>query len=192
MSSESSPSTQLQSGDIKSQDAVILSKYPGSQRVERCYHSPQPKNNSYRRLFIIFIALVMWPISPTATLPFERALVLVTGVYSNIKPMAPNELRKLFLGVPIYKGSRKLVPLLNMTDKFVHEVFLQKIVFMSADIYDNQLTSRRTFDRNSILSINQLRKLLISKNNSVSYMWRENAQIDPRLKVIQTLWTVQK
>lgn len=180
------------SNRAKQRKPLVFSRHPLAMPDAYSFQKEKLPTKRIRQLLFVFFALILWPTSSATIFPIERALVLVAGVYSDIKPLAPDELRRLFLGMPIYKESRKLVPLINLTDRFVHEVFLQKIVFMSAEIYAKQLTLRRAIDRHLSLNINQLQKQLINNDSSVSYMWRKAARIDPRLKVIQTLWTVQK
>ncbi|MEQ6341128.1 MAG: hypothetical protein M3A44_05595 [Gammaproteobacteria bacterium] len=59
-----------------------------------------------------------------------RHMVLVAGANAYIPPLTSAEVRKLFLGVVIIKDGQRIEPLLNLTNPLLHEVFLQKVIFM--------------------------------------------------------------
>ncbi len=121
-----------------------------------------------------------------------RHLVLVSGAMSNVPQLTPAEVRKLFLGVVLVKDGRRIEPLLNATEPLLHEVFLQKIIFMSADNYQRQLNARiaatgdprpqQYSDRWQLISA------LRTRRGSVSFMWNKDVRAQMGLKVIQELW----
>jgi hypothetical protein len=122
----------------------------------------------------------------------ERHLVLVTASASKITPLSPTEIRKLFLGLPISQNSLRLEPVHNASDPLLNEVFLQKIIFMSARSYDHQLMSQvfRSGGHRP-LSYNDadaLAAALRDKPGTLSYMWSSGAQQIPGIKVVQELW----
>lgn len=124
----------------------------------------------------------------------QRTLVLVGEQHLQTTAVSPIELRRLFLGFPINQNQHNLTPLINMTDPLLYEVFLQKVVFMSANTYEKQLSARliRTEEKvmpTRIYDTKTLIKRLSGNKNAVTYMWQESAKLYPNLKIIQVLWT---
>ena len=123
-----------------------------------------------------------------------RYLVLVSGAMSNVPQLTPTEVRKLFLGVKLIKDGQRIEPLLNATEPLLNEVFLQKIIFMSADNYQRQLNARiaatgdprpqEYFDRWQLISA------LRTRRGSVTFMWNKDVRVQAGLKVIQELWQI--
>ena len=122
----------------------------------------------------------------------ERRLVLVTASISKITPLSPTEVRKLFLGLAVTQNSLRLEPLHNASDSLLNEVFLQKIIFMSAQNYERQLMSQvfrlgghrpiRYTDAGKLVTVLQ------GTPGALSYMWLSSAQQIPGIKVVQELW----
>lgn len=122
----------------------------------------------------------------------ERRLVLVTASTSNITPLSPTEVRKLFLGLAVTQNGLRLEPLHNVSDSLLNEVFLQKIIFMSAQSYERQLMSQvfrlgghrpiRYTDADKLITVLQ------DTPGALSYMWLSSAQQIPGIKVVQELW----
>lgn len=121
-----------------------------------------------------------------------RRLVLVSSSHADIPQLAPTQVRKLYLGAPLVMDGKRIEPLRNTSDRLLYEVFLQKIVFMSARSYERQLLSQvfrggggqpQAYENTDDLS-NAL------KNNPymVSYMWSDTVAERAGLKVIQELW----
>ena len=106
--------------------------------------------------------------------------------------LTPNEVRKLFLGVVLVKDGQRIEPLLNATEPLLNEVFLQKIIFMSADNYQRQLNARiaATGDPRpqEYTERGQLINALRNRRGSVSFMWNKDVRAQMGLKVIQELW----
>ena len=131
-------------------------------------------------------------VSTTTGAAEARYLVLVSGAISHVPQLTPNEVRKLFLGVVLIKDGQRVEPLLNTTDHLLHEVFLQKIIFMSRDNYQRQLTARiaSTGDPRPQEYTDrwQLISALRSRRGAVSFMWNKDVRVQIGLKVIQELW----
>lgn len=133
-------------------------------------------------------------VSTSAVAAEARYLVLVYGALSHVPQLTPNEVRKLFLGVVLIKDGQRIEPLLNTTDPLLHEVFLQKIIFMSGDNYQRQLTARiaSTGDPRPQAYTDrwQLISALRSRHGAVSFMWNKDVRAQMGLKVIQELWQI--
>jgi len=121
-----------------------------------------------------------------------RHIVLVAGANAYVPPLTPAEVRKLFLGVVITKDGQRIEPLLNLTDPLLHEVFLQKVVFMSSENYQRQLFTRISHlgdPRPQEYSDSwQLISALRSRPGAVSYMWAQDARPRMGLRIVQELW----
>ena len=129
----------------------------------------------------------------TAVAEDNQRLVLVADARSNLPPLTLRELRRAYLGVPVVKAGRRLQPLINLTDEHLYEVFLQKVMHMSSQTYQRQLTSRflRAKGRRPPVYRNQhsLLEVLSKEHNAVTYiLWDEEAKKYAGLKIIAVLW----
>lgn len=122
----------------------------------------------------------------------RHSLVLATSSASSIPSLTVQEARKLFLGVPLEKGGEHPVPLLNVSDPLIYEVFLQKVAFMSANAYESQTISvvfRLGGKRPE--SFNDLKNLVdaLQQNpGTVTYLWEDQVMANQGLKAVNVLW----
>jgi len=123
----------------------------------------------------------------------QRSLLLVCSDNSTLESLSHEEVRKLFLGVPMIKDQVRLKPLLNASDPLATDVFLQQIIFMSKRGYERQLVSRvfRLGDQRppKYDNIDTLVKELLNTPGSVSYMWSGQFDDQAGLKSLGVLWT---
>ena len=122
----------------------------------------------------------------------SQTLVLVTASNSPVNKLPPGQFRKLFLDVPVKSNGQLLVPLINMSDDLLYEIFLQKVVYMSKRHYERMLISKtfRTgrprparFDNNE-----ELVKALKTIPGAVSIMWEKTARKNREIKIVQVIW----
>ncbi|MGH8603331.1 MAG: hypothetical protein ACREXR_11335 [Gammaproteobacteria bacterium] len=123
----------------------------------------------------------------------ERTVVLAASATSDIPPLTVPEIRKLFLGVPLDKHGKRIIPLLNNSNRLLYEVFLQNVAFMSAPAYEQQVLSivfrlggkrpDRYLDPNALLDA--LRK----NPEAVTYLWDDQVREDQDIKLVSKLWT---
>jgi len=149
------------------------------------------------RLYSIHIVILLLIIKLITTSVFageerHQTLVLVVANDSLIKKLRPGLFRKLFLAVPVASNDQALVPLINTSDDFLYEVFLQKVVYMSKRHYERMLISK-TFrtgrPRPARFSDNtELVKALNSTPGSVSVMWKRTARQEKSIRIVQVLW----
>jgi hypothetical protein len=92
-----------------------------------------------RSLLISAGALCLRPLMASAQ---EGSLVLVAGTKSPLPAIAAHEVRRVYLGVPLVVGDKEVVPLLNLTALETKELFLQKVLFMSAPVYERHMVGR--------------------------------------------------
>lgn len=147
-----------------------------------------------RLTVVLLCAIALLSITATAH-AVERQMVLVTDAATPLPALSSLELRKLFLGMSLEKQGRQLVAVNNDADALLHEVFLQKVMFMSAHDYERQLLStmfRTGASRPPAVSdTRQLQDLLRAQPNTVTYvtyMWASDAQALSGVSVVQVLW----
>lgn len=140
----------------------------------------------FSKLNILLISLLF-------SLPvFSKELVLVGATVANYAALSPFEVRKIFLGYPIRRDNNLLVAIINKSDETNYQIFLQKVVHLSARNYERRLMSK-TFRTGTptVLEVDNLpalKKKLLSNAFNVSVMWVEDVESQSDLKVIQTLW----
>ena len=138
--------------------------------------------------------LVFWVV---ACLPFslcaqEEHLVLIAARDSDITPLSMIELRRLFLGFPVRRGGRPVVPVLNRSSEQSYQVFLQAVMAMSARAYHRHLLRR--FYRSGIRPPEEVRELktlldvVKYRPGAVTYVIRKRLPDDPDIKIVQELW----
>ncbi|MCQ8117378.1 hypothetical protein [Methylomonas rosea] len=136
-------------------------------------------------LLMLLGAQSLWAIT-------RHSLVLATSTNSSMPALTVQEARKLFLGVPLEKGGEHPVPLLNISDPLIFEVFLQKVAFMSANAYESQTISvvfRLGGKRPE--SFNDLKSLVdtLQQNpGTVTYLWEDQVRANQGLKAVNVLW----
>jgi hypothetical protein len=93
-------------------------------------------------------------------------VVLVVGENSPIEKLSPLELRKAYFGIVVRYDNQIIRPFRNSSDPQLNRIFLQSVVAMSER------------------SVRALR----DHPNSISYMWRSDAERSVGIKVIKLLW----
>lgn len=119
----------------------------------------------------------------------DRTLVIVIGADSELTPLNAKELRKLYLGLKVKKNGEPIKPVQNYSDEILHEVFLQKIMYMTSRTYQRQL-KLRTIRKGSkppieFSSNKPIVNLLENNKNSIAYMWKTDAENTPNIRVLQ-------
>jgi hypothetical protein len=121
----------------------------------------------------------------------EAHLVLVASLKSQLPFIPASDVRRLFLGVPLMHAEKEVVPLLNGSVVKTKEPFLQKVLFMSAPVYERPMVGRVL--RNGgprILEFqdgNALVQALTSNPKAISFMSGQEAQKAASLKVLGNL-----
>lgn len=123
---------------------------------------------------------------------FGKELVLVSSTTANYEPLSSFEIRKIFLGYPIKRENTLLIAVRNKSDDEGYQIFLQKVIHLSARNYERRLMSK-TFRTGTptVLEIDTLSALktkLLNNEFNISVMWLEDVELDSNLKVMQRLW----
>jgi hypothetical protein len=143
-----------------------------------------------RRAVLIGIGAMPWLAQPA--LAQDSGLVLVASARSSLPMLSGEETRKLYLGIPFTHAGREVVPLINNTNAQVRELFLQKVLFMSAQTFERQSVGRVFRNGgNRIAEFQQLPELsaaLAADPNSVSFMMPATVGTLSGVKVLSELW----
>ncbi|HEY9198419.1 MAG TPA: hypothetical protein VIR60_03560 [Gammaproteobacteria bacterium] len=149
----------------------------------------------YWSSFVAMLAAVLFVAAPYAAVAQsddDRRLVLIASGDSGITALSAAEIRKLFLGVVVEQQGRSLVALRNQTDPVLHEVFLQKVMFMSGPMYERTLLTRllrtKATRPEAYDSEPALLQALHTNPGAVTYMWADRAAELPDLRVVVELW----
>jgi hypothetical protein len=122
----------------------------------------------------------------------RQSLVLATSTESSLPALTVQEARKLFLGMQIQKAGAHPVPLLNISDPLIFEVFLQNVAFMSASVYENQSLSvvfrlggkrPERFD-----DLKTLVAALQQNPGTVTFLWENQVRENEGIKTVNVLW----
>jgi len=142
---------------------------------------------------LIMTLLVSLSLSFTA---FGKQLVLVSSTAANYEPLSSFEVRKIFLGFPIKRKNTLLTAIRNKSDEESYQVFLQKVIHLSAKNYERRLMSKTfrtgTTSVSSIATLPALTNKLLSNKSNLSVMWRKDVEVNHNLKVVQVLWVEEK
>jgi hypothetical protein len=117
----------------------------------------------------------------------EQRIAIVASAGSGIKVISAKRVRRAYLGASIVLDGVEIKPLLNQTDKFAEEVFLQKVLFMSAEAYERQLLARGFRGGSRPKAYENLTDLLAALHNdnaTITFMLYETAINTPGILII--------
>lgn len=121
-----------------------------------------------------------------------REMVLVTATGSTIPKLSKKEIRRLYLGKKVKINGAFIDVINNRSDDLLHEVFLQKFIFMSSRTYHRLLVAKILRHGGNkpaeYLDKTRLANALKSNPQAISYMWRTTATQLTDVKISQTLW----
>jgi hypothetical protein len=139
----------------------------------------------------ILLGLGALALRPNHVFAAESSLVLVAGSRSHLPAISANDVRKIYLGVPLVLGEKEVVPLLNVSVSETKELFLQKVLFMSGPVYERHIVGR--VFRNGGMRIAEyqdgaaLANALSSNLQSISFMAGQDARKQSALKILGDL-----
>ncbi len=146
------------------------------------------RNVSLTGIAIALLVGAIGLVGPRLADAAEPKLVLVASAKSAMAPISAAEARRLYLGVPLVQDGHEVAPLRNGADPGTHELFLQRVLFMSAQAYERQMSGRvYRSGGNRIPEYANQRELvdrLVSEPWSVTYMSLEAASGQPNLKIV--------
>lgn len=153
------------------------------------------ERNFSMRAFQVLLAVLVLAVSVTALSASgrdEHVVLVMSSRAAQPGQFAASELRRLFLGMPVFRDGDKVVPLLNASNKEVYQAFLQKVMFMSEANYQRQLVLRvfrRGGNRPAIYhKTEHLVQAMEAIPNGVSFMLQSEVEHLNDVEVVQPLW----
>jgi hypothetical protein len=122
----------------------------------------------------------------------ELRLLLITRAEYKPLPLDRNELRRLFLGMPVYRNGEKLIPLINKSEELCYQVFLQSVVGLSQKRYERSLISG-LYRQGVVAPVvyedkKNLLKDLSKKDRTISVMFDQGEGKEKAFNVVQEIW----
>lgn len=122
----------------------------------------------------------------------ERRLVLVSTTEAEVVDLSLDEIRRVFLGIPVRQKDRLIEAVINESDSLAYEVFLQTVVFHSARSYERYLI-KRVFQEGGrrparVTAMRNLPNVLADREGRVSFAWHEWAEERDDVQVVRELW----
>lgn len=140
--------------------------------------------------YVMLVLLQVSGISPV--LSEELRLLLITRAEYKPLPLDRNELRRLFLGMPVYRNGEKLIPLINKSEALCYQVFLQSVVGLSQKRYERSLISG-LYRQGVVAPVfyedkKDLLKDLNKKDRTISVMFDKGEGKEKVFNVVQEIW----
>jgi hypothetical protein len=140
-------------------------------------------------IIVILFAACVQLATPNAYADEQRIAIIVNSE-SSITAISAKEARRAYLGASIVLNGIEIKPLLNRTDTLATEVFLQRILFMSAEAYERQLISRafqggirpKVYE-----NLTALLAALYKDNAAITFMLYETAVKTPGIRIVGKL-----
>jgi len=141
---------------------------------------------------LLWVPLILSLLLCSALTRGAEQVVLVVGEDSPIEDISPLELRKAFFGITVRQNNQILRPLRNSSDAQLNRIFLQSVVAMSERSYERRLFSLALKSGRprpeEFTDHDDLVRALHEQPNSISYMWRIDAERSARIRIIKLLW----
>lgn len=122
----------------------------------------------------------------------EDAVVLVTSENGSLKDISSLDIRKAYLGISVAVDGKVIRPIRRSDDERLDQVFLQSVMAMSRRSYERRLLSLvlkfGTPRPEEVDEGEDFVMLLLDRPNSISYMWKSDAEAEPRVRTIKVLW----
>ena len=154
--------------------------------LERCLAMNSHRNTITAGILWLLLSLI------TPSTACARELVLVASATSDLKPLSLFEVRKIFLGHPVKRDDRLIRAIRNKSDSEGYQIFLQKLIHLSAKNYERRLMSKMFRTGTATVSVAStlpsLKATLLNDGANVSVMWLDDVESDDDLTVIQMLW----
>lgn len=146
-----------------------------------------------RRLLTLSLLLSMGQVLTPAASAAEPSLVLVASINSTVSAMSVEKVHELYLVAPMFSDGKAIKPLLNYSDSFTQETFMQKVMLMSTQAYERQILARifrMGGNRPPVYAgLTKLINALKADPTTVSYMYSDEANAHPDIRIVSTLWS---
>lgn len=139
---------------------------------------------------------LLWQLSESVLAADHDLVLVVSSASSIVNPLKAAEVRKIYLGISMFNEGQPVKPLLNYSDNYLREIFMQKVMFLSTPAYERQILSRvfrMGGTRPAVYAeIKNLLNAFKDDPDMITYMYRDEASAYPELKIINTLWAQQE
>lgn len=119
-------------------------------------------------------------------------LVLVTHQTTGVQTLTSEEIRRLFLGQPVTKQGKQLDVIINQSDPLLYQVFLQKIMFMSSQVYERRLLENVIQLGGRRPKVHHSQDALVAdlhkSPGKISFIWNSKLRLYPALVVVGETW----
>jgi hypothetical protein len=137
---------------------------------------------------LIFVVLTCVSLTSRA----DVAVVLVTDKDSPIQLISSLDIRKAYLGILVTVDGNTVRALRRRDDERLNQIFLQSVIAMSERSYERRLLSLMlkfgTPRPDVVGDSDELLESLARFPSSIAYMWKRDAEKDPRVRIIGVLW----
>jgi hypothetical protein len=122
----------------------------------------------------------------------DHEVVLVTSAQSKLNTPSILDVRKVYLGITVRQGSHTIRGLRNLSDPKADSIFVQSVMAMSERAYERRLIDGSLrFGRPRPAEYDSQEALvaeILASPDTITYMWREDAERLQQLKVLAILW----
>lgn len=140
-------------------------------------------------LQFLLCVVLMLPMTASAA---DDAVVLVTSSDSPIADISSLDIRKVYLGISVTIAGSTVRPLRQRGDDRLNLIFLQSVIAMSRKSYERRLLSmvlKYGTPRPGEVSDREALVARIERDPyAIGYMWKSDAESDPRVRTIKVLW----
>jgi hypothetical protein len=121
----------------------------------------------------------------------QDRVVLVAAAGSPLQTLSSFEVRKIYLGITVFKDGRPVRGLRNATDPRLNGVFLQAVIGLSAESYERRLLTNvfkfGTARPAEISDPAEIARTLAADPYAVTYVWVSDG-LPEGLKELRVLW----
>ena len=122
----------------------------------------------------------------------DVAVVLVTYKDGPIQSISSLDIRKAYLGISVTVDGNTIRALRRRDDERLNQIFLQSVIAMSERSYERRLVSLMlkfgTPRPAELDDSDELLESLVTNPSSIAYMWKSDAEVDSRVRIIGVLW----
>ena len=122
----------------------------------------------------------------------DDAVVLVCANDGPIADISSLEIRKAYLGISVTIAGRPVRPMRHRDDDRLNVIFLQSVMAMSQKSYQRRLLSMMLkYGTPRPAEVDDREEMIdtLERNPyAVGYMWKSDAESDPRVRTIKVLW----
>jgi hypothetical protein len=144
-----------------------------------------------RRRSVIRAAVIVVALLFCAPVCAQNRVVLVAAKNSPLETLSSFEVRKIYLGIAVFKNGRTISAFRNGSDPRLSDVFFQSVVGLSEERYERRLLTNvfkyGTARPGEISDASQVKALLVTNPYTVSYLWVTD-EVPEGLKVLRVLW----